>query len=449
MNLYSKLPGDDEASPVIQLHGCLSEAALLIQHMHCSVSSVKRLDIRFPQPVMGGNGSRMTTRSRTRAPKDLETAASWFALFATSPNKICGMLAKAFPGLLSLSLQGFCTEPEFALFGVHSPNLQSLQIEALSLPVKTLEGITKHLPLLSDLTFTSPTMLSDGPALTNHVMASLCTFQSSMLLKSVSLSFNQNFTIKCKPDCWLQVQPSLCNLNCDCNLEGLSHAKGLLGSLCCLRLKYTPNFYDLIQILQVAPHLQHIHTSGSSSALVFYCRHDILSLLLPRIDFLKERMSKNLQLHVPSVSLMGSHISYDGTLAVLEALPPLPHVTHICEIKLSDRESHGRSLHHISRVFPNIAELILWTNFALGEPIVVSEMLEGLAACTSLTTLEIPLYMIETTLNLVQLCQGLPTLKLLRVVNWYRDDFSAMQAEFSAHGCVTNLQEIAKTSKVN
>lgn len=363
------------------------------------------------------------------------------ASFAVVTRAVCAMLAAALPCLSNLTLRGCCRDPAFSAFGASCPHLIGLQVEALSLPIRALKGITTHLPQLTGFVLASPTLCPDSPCLAvavqlmEYLEASLLALQPSTLLNAVRLGFDKRVILECKPGDWLHIPPNLHEFDCGCILRGIHNVPGLLSLLRTLSLNETPRFEKVIQILSLAPHLQELDTTTNPACVVWCEREDTFS----GIALLRERLLTGLHIYLPSVHLVGSNAQI---AAVMAALPASPFWTRSCVLQFVG-DPQPNCLSDVARVFTRLNELTLLTDAPLLDmPVVGTELLEALAACTSLTTLWIRVQMSHTTSNLLRLCLAMPALITLRLVTGAGVSLSELTSALAVHERVLDVQEI-------
>lgn len=351
-------------------------------------------------------------------------------------RSVCSVLAAALPSLWSLTLQGCCGDLAFAAFGASCPRLTSLNLEALSLPIKAMHGITTHLPTLTRFTLTSPKTCLDSLRLMAYVEACLRAFQPSTLLDSFDLSFDKAISLKCKPGSWSHLPPNLHNFDCDGRLLGILHATTLLNSLRILSTEQTPRFEQLIRILKLAPNLQNLYAWASPGCVMHCKRVDTM----PGIAVLQERLLNGLWIRFPILHMVGSDTD---VRTVLAALPVLRCFTARCVLQFIG-DPQPDCLADVARVFPLLHELTLLTDSPMLDiPAVGTQMLEALAACTGLMKLWIRVQMNHTITDLVRLCLGMRALRVLHFVNSTGVSLPDLKSELATQGRSVIFHEIS------
>lgn len=397
-----------------------------------AIQSVYILILRFEhRQIQSSRRSAKATFTSNTSPTGPSTAAACPAPFAAVSRTICTLLAAALPSLVHLSLQGRCWDPAFAAFGASCPGIKSLQVEAVSLPIKALDNITTHMPNLQNFALTSPTPCPGSSQLSEYAEASLLALQPSTLLSSFGLNFKYDVVLKCKPGGWLHVPPNLHTFHSMCEVSGIHHATALLSAVHDVFVIQTLRFEELLQILSLAPHLQRLSVIGQPGFDLWCDSEEVPAGLL----LLRERLLAGLTLRFSSVHFVESAADL---AAVLAALPALEHVTRSCVLQFAtDPQPH--CLAEVARVFPGLDDLTL-----LGStPLVSPKALEPLAACTSLETLEIHMPMSHTTADLLQLCLDIPSLKVLRIKDSAAIDLPVLFFALHTQGREVHIQETA------
>lgn len=408
----------------------------LVLGMRTAILGVKHLTLVFEHQQLGVENFWANVNSFGSSSLDGPPLAPGFpASFAVVTRTICSTLAEGLPGLCHLTLQGCCSNPQFATFGANCPNLTSLRVEAISLPLSKLEGITTNLPKLEHFQLTDPELHPGGLKLEEYVEASLTALKPSVRLASISLMFDMNVPLNCKPQTWLTLPPSLHKFTCTCTFPDLHKAPALLSNLRSLSIRDTPLFYEVLQILKLAPHLRMFATNNES--FVAWCGHETT---LPGILVLRERIRNGLVMHFLAVHLVGTPAEL---AAALTAMPSAMFVTPACLIQFVG-DPTPNCLVGVARVFPSLRELHL---LAADPPepvtaVIGTQMRDALAACSSLKLLRICLPMKHTISSLLHLCLGMPALKELKFINNARVNLTGLRKAITAKGRDVDIVKI-------
>lgn len=173
------------------------------------------------------------------------------------PAAVCAMLATAVPKLQHLNLWGVCVDVALAAFGVNCPQISSLKVEALLVPVSSLIGIDVWFPNLAHFTINTRGMLGKrlivGPYdppdvgswtyMQHYVDLVLPLLQGCSNLKILHLDiqpikggFVKCEKIRCSQQVWECLPPSLEEFCCDVACYNMIDAPYLLSKVHVLTL---------------------------------------------------------------------------------------------------------------------------------------------------------------------------------------------------------------------
>lgn len=411
-----------------QLATCTSHVEELLLGMGSAIGSVRDLQLTFVHYLVRSNRRKDNRRiSSTRnAPQNCPSS------FSVIGRAVCSKLAAALPVLQSLRVRGSCRDPAFVAFGASCPSLTHLAVEAITLPIKVLQGLAQHFPLLSSFSLTSPTVCPDNLQLTNYVSLSLRALQACTSLARMTLDFKDGDWVMCKPGCWDHIPASLREFVSRGGLSSLEHAKKLLCQLQILNMKQT---FDLgLDILAHAPLLQHYSVYDRPGRAV-KLRCDGAN---EHVSLLKERVLGGLVVQVSFLELSGGASSVQ---AVLVGLPTLPSVRVVKANFWRGAAPPPLALAHVARVFPNMEELHVkgQSSWPL-VPALAMQLLQPLTLCASLVELRVGSIPGLTPVGLAQLCLSIPSLEVLSCSEEDGVDMSELESILTAQGGVTLVQ---------
>lgn len=269
----------------------------------------------------------------------------------------------------------------------------------MSMPSRALKDLDRHLPKLDWLILASPKVHSaNSQQLLEYVDACMLALQRSSSLANMSLRLDKEVVAECQPGGWEQVPPNLHNFGSDCAIDGMHHATALLRGL--HRLTMPGNCCsDILQLLRAAPDLIQLHVNPPASWVLWCDRADAASGIISY----KERVLTDLCFVIKAVQLAGISESIEAALA---ALPPLRCVKRVV---LNFNGDPGlQCLANMASVSPDLNELWLFASYELVGLALDVNMLEPVAARTSLEQLHIHMQLSLGTPELIGLCMRMP-----------------------------------------
>lgn len=360
------------------------------------------------------------------------------ASFSVVSRTVCTALAVAMPLLNTLNVSGCCRDVAFDVFGSVCPKLVELEVEALSVPLKALRNLDRHLPHLQRFTLTSPdgAFLNDPEdvqmkiyldRLSEYVGGSLQALQTSTSMRRMALAFDELPSIRCKPGRWRHVPASLEEFVARRGVQDLQEAPELMGQLRSLFLEGTDPL-DVLQLVRLAPRLQTLF-AVHSGGVVLKCD---AAGTAAGISLLRQRTCKGLTLVMPSFALEGSCASVQAALA---ALPKLFSTRKVLINLQGEVLPEMDYLEHVARVFPGLKILVLQSHgLPQNGPAVGIELLEPLQDCRSLSTLRSHMHLAVTTEEIVWLFQGIDSLAVLGFVESEGVDLEGVKEGLAALG---------------
>ncbi|MEW5313764.1 MAG: hypothetical protein WDW38_005304 [Sanguina aurantia] len=338
-------------------------------------------------------------------------------------STVLDCLAAAVPNLQQLSLGEGCRGSATRAFGLHCPQLTSLEVDIHSEPAAALQHVSQHLPHLTEVTFRGDRNIA---SISCSLDASISQLQQCALLRVLRIDYD-NGALLSGGGSWPLLPASLEEYSCNCVT-----ASGAMPLTSSARLKrLTGRDFDgkgsLCAFLLAHPLMENLHVLG--------CRSGCFLKLLdgdepnpdPRSNVhpVRERFEAGFELTCAEVTLKGSSEEVGAALAWL---PPLPSVTTV-SLDL-DGTSHCNCLQPLKRVFPNIESLHMsdgqqeYDVAPAGSDV---ELLSPLLACTGLKHLYLFIHANFTTKWLFQLCRGLPVLQSLKYVERRGVDFALLK----------------------
>lgn len=319
------------------------------------------------------------------------------------------LLAAALPCLEKLTVGRDAGSSAISAFGLSCTRLVSLELDLLSSSTaactEALQDLSRHLPHLTHLKLRGEysRSINYGTCLS----AALAHLHACAKLTVLDVDVGGSTIRIDRQEPWDLLPASLREFCCrDPLLTVMSPAF-------CARLKrltlWTICDQSLEELLRKCPLLQELTVQWRFSVELLCKAHkgDHGGEL-----YLKERFESGFRLCCPCVRLSGP---VQVVRDVLEWLPPLLSV-NTCNMGLSG-ESHVECLQQIARVFPSIESLSLDANDVRDDASVSIDVqvLSALAECDFLRELHfwVKLRGLSTTW-LVDLCQSVPTLKVLR-----------------------------------
>lgn len=361
------------------------------------------------------------------------TTSAWPDTFWTTTNAVFAMLAAAMPNLTHLSLRGAIYDAALKTFGACCPELASLCIEAITLPVQALQNLSESLPHLTAITVKGNNVNErDEQQLCAYMDALFLAIQHCSLVAALYLfpPVYVDLTLKCEQ--WRRLPASLRHLECLYNVHETCSWEDLLCRVPSLSLRHTPRD-DLVGLLDDFPLLTRLQALQPELAY--------LELCCDEDEYTEVDSNLRQRLLGGSLSLECYAMGLEGTSAevrdVLSWLPPFHAVQRVILDLEDDAEWSGSQVYcmgHFPRVFPNATWLTMtgseeWAatwqaEVAFFEPI--TSTLETLHIDKKVKSL--------TTAGLTQLCSSLVKLTELHLEPCRNVDLRQLEAALKKMG---------------
>lgn len=340
------------------------------------------------------------------------------------PATICAMLAAAVPNLQSLSLGGVCVDVALPVFGSSCPLLSSLQVEAVLVPLCSLEGINVWFPNMARFTIhtTSPgarqqCSLYFGRLVERYVNDALPLLYACSKLKRLQLDMNPKdrgaghtrlcVVVTCTQQAWDSLPASLDEFECDTHVEHLLAATSFLHRIRSLALEDLP-CNSLTEMLLQAPLLERLAIT-SEDPLWLMWQEDITP---SELESLKAQFLRGFQLSCESFNIYGSCKDVQDLTAWL---PPLLN-TQYGTVVLTKGVVSEDLLDGLVHMCPALMSLVVKSQNMSGNSSVPvkSQLDEGilrpLVRLSCLQKLTLCLKIKYTMEGVISLCASLPTL---------------------------------------
>lgn len=355
------------------------------------------------------------------------------------PRTVFEILSRAVPALQHLSVLGYCSDAALHAFGANCPNLDSLTVEASSVMPEMLHGLHVYLPNLMHFRLTRRGLR--GSSLTEFVDASCFALSLCPHLVTLEIDFGWRVQVKCSPEAWQRLPPSLVYFRSTADTVGLRKATSMCSNLLRLEL-FSVMFLDLLQLLRFTPRLQTL-TVLKREHITLDCSELCRAGGFPSVNLLtmKKRLSA-ISLSLPCFKLEGTYAEVDDVMSWIS-----PIVSADVFIQLRVRSATDINfLRHAGRVFPTVKTLeFLVKPHVLNRQLLVSSMSQErvahLVECKTLRQIHFRHHILWTNAGLLQLCMGLPLLNTVkcflspglnhRILEW--------QLEEAKPGCFVNL----------
>lgn len=385
---------------------CTAQMDVLLQGMGSAIKGVTSLTVHTQHTLQ--KSSRI--KPVFRLPRDQPIAACP-APFAAITRMVCAMIAPAVPGLRSLHVMGCCRDAGVLGFGAACPQLTHLLVEPLTVPIKALLDVHRHLPNLHTFTLKSANVATIDFGLTEYAEAALHALRACASLQHVALECDcggSGYCIGKGTNSWPNIPANLVKFSSTSEVWSVQEAGTLLGNSHTLQVDFAYGSFDLSKVFTTAPHLQTLVMAGNKPLIIYPTSKEVVA----GAAALGTCLLAGFKLEGGYVQIAGQHPS---VRALLLAMPPLMSVTR-CTIH-SIGQQEPIPLEHIAHAFPNLKQLSLFTQFPWeGVDGVGMELLVPLAACTSLEILDVGTVMSHTLAELAELCMSIPSLKLLRYI---------------------------------
>lgn len=402
-------------------NGMLSVTKLTLQVSHLHVDTGER----SAQEVSSGESLRLR---KVPCP----------GMFSVVTRSIFSALAAALPKLESLSLQGPCWDAALPVFGTFCSQLTSLCVQALTVPVSTLEGFSHHLPNLTSFSMRNHIMGTEQEQLGFETDAILLELQHCSKLASLCLSFSTplDFSLTCKPASWSSLPASLQQLEITCPVSRSGPYDAVLRRMKHLRLWEYP--WDLPRMLQASILMDSLETMGEGPVTQVNCMENLNES--PWNVLMKERLlNGTFHLACYALCLNGTTQAIRDTLAWFPAVPACVAIV----INLQGGQKVNL-LERISDVFPGVRRLMLQ-----------GPMVEAPNADMDMTffkPLEKFLHLKElriysprprlTTAGLLELCVKYARLSKLGLTPHARVDVDELQDGLCKRGCKVKINRL-------
>lgn len=355
---------------------------------------------------------------------------------------VCSTLAGAVPKLQKLCLEGCCKDAAFNTFASLCPQLTHVQVEAVTVPISTLQRLNASSLYLRCLELTAPSVATSNSALVGYVDASLHALRTSTSLATLILNFHSqvapfNFS---QQGCQFSGPQSLVELVSHGPIYNFTSAPKLLLGLRTLSLTTITGCTDVFNILRLAPQLQLLTILGASGISVDCEKPNILS----DISYLKGRLIQGLNCAAPFLQLFGFQQEVHHVLASMPALLEV----QCC--RLTTYHSPVWTMMWVPRIFPNLTEFHL--NCTSPPKIIHSsisiERLAPLAGCVFMRVLKVHVHLSLTTVKVVQVLQWMPRLTILGFMKTFSVNRKKVEAAMLAISRRVEIQEYSSIDDV-
>lgn len=360
------------------------------------------------------------------------------------------ILAAAVPTITHLSILGHCSDAALCVFGSNCPLLDSLTVEASSVPPAVLDGLHMHLPKL--MHFRMMRRGCRGNSLPGFVEGALFALALCSHLTTLDIDFGKQVELNCSKapmlQLWQALPHSLLHLRSTAQLSGIRQATSLLMTVQKLDLVSTFS-NSVVELLRFVPKLRHF--SLQYRAPMKFVSGELLNAdgsHAPDYADLQQRLSM-VELNFDVYKLEGSYADMNDVMSRI--LPSI--ATHISMEVASAAPPNVDFLQHAARAFPNMKNFELLEKCTKHQPLpLVPGLNEALLAklmdCQYLTQLSLRHRVLWTNAGLARLCMALPRLSIVKCSSSPSLDHPALQL-LLAHekpGCPVNLYSVQRSN---
>ncbi|MEW5319516.1 MAG: hypothetical protein WDW38_010661 [Sanguina aurantia] len=418
--------GPSAATCEQQLRACTSQLETLLAALQRAMESISHLSLAIEdspepgsyhvEPAAVSDGVPITVEVRVPVPEEVAAMA----------NSVLAQLARAAPLLKRLHLSGCVSHTALKALSAAFPRLTGVEVEALSVPIRTVQFLLPRLPKLSHFALTSQ-LLDQSPdgqeVLQAYVSASFLALHSRLQLARVDLALAAGTLLHVSDGAWEALPRSLQELQCTHRVA--FHTLGHLESLQRVRRLAVPDlpFSSLSELSGLFPNLERLTLPGPRELLIECCydrgHNDIRHL--------RAVFDRGLKLVTPSLRLEGKSSFIKDMLSVM---PPLPATTSLT-LGLQGTRPYTFCLEHIARVFPRLRCLTIMGEGSLSgaSPMTDKAFVAPLLKCAALERLQLSVQISLTTETLEQLCTHLPRLSFLFFYPWEGVDKDQLKAK--------------------
>lgn len=279
-------------------------------------------------------------------------------LFTVS-RAVFSLLASAVPELEMLSLDGCCFNAALDKFGQSCPQLSSLYIHALFVPITALHGLKDSLPNLTSIKIggldTTPQHdCSWYKHVSSYMEAFLATINNCDSLSSLEIDFPSSLELEGGHHASWNLPNNLQVLTCSCPEFFYGSFREAAHSMSSLVLYELPaSCQDVLDVLIQFPALQSLQVLSSTDGVLLNCDKDAsyddsIGSSLLKLRFLDQ----DFQLNCDQLIVSGDVESMEVVFSWLPALPLVRNVQLIWNnaVELS-------FVQHFPRIFPNMKTL--------------------------------------------------------------------------------------------
>lgn len=349
---------------------------------------------------------------------------------AAMANSVLAKLASTLPKLRSLHIWGCVSQKTLQALSPTFPQLTSVQVEALSVPIRASKFLLSRLPKLNHFAITSEKVnqSTDGQVLLQaYVSASFNALHTRSRLTRVDMALAFDTRLYILDDAWDVLPGSLRELQF--TYRNGFHTLGHLDSLQKVqRLSLVDfPFSSLSELSTQFPNIERLTVTGSKE-IVIECSYDNGINDIRNLQFVFDR---GLKLVAHSLKLEGKGSFIRDLLAVIPALPG----TTSLALSLQGKRPYPFCLEHVARAFPNLKRLTIMGEGAMcgsSDPMTDQAFAAPLLKCRSLERLQLSMLLDFTTESLRQLCLCLPHLSFLFYHPWTGVDDAKLKATVQA-----------------
>lgn len=386
--------------------------------------------------------------------------------FLVGLNTAVEGLATSSPRLKTLSIGKDCPGSVIRAFGSNCRQLSSLVVNVMLAPARSLEEISIHLPNLTHLklqcdwdesnwkwlvqqnkkeaaklTRVAFAGYVENDELDEYLASVMPYLQQCAKLSVLDLCLGKdiiNFSSKFRIS-WDSAPTSLEELRFIDVVCSQPISQDLCARLKRLTIMKVPTGQTLPQFLQAYPLLEQLAVLGNKHVELLLDCFDFGGYGNPtearpsaagEIDLMKKRFEAGFMFSSKQVRISGDS---NQLKSLFEYLPPLPSVI-VCNVIPTDN-LHADVLQHLARVLPMVQHLSVGkcfdhaTHHDQWETFQDPDFLFPLSACTSLIALKLNHRVKLTSEVVVELCKGLPLLKLFHYIEGQGMDKALLEQE--------------------
>lgn len=426
------------------LSKCNKYMSSLLASLGPAIKPITQLTLNI-QPALHNQSSRYTLLNLPYQARPLSIST---ILMFEMLQSVSVTMAVNLPQLQHLHLTGQYTYVNLKEFGMHCPQLTSLEIQFCSFPKEVLQEIDTAMPNLSRLELSSPADDITQKDMQTCLMCVLLRISNCSKLKFLKLcvmpvyaNVHQATQAEPRPKIKLDCSPMMCDmlplslteLESDAEIGMLMYASVFISRVRLLTLQEFPA-NNLPRLLTSAPLLQCMSvTYPSARHVVMLDSYEDTSTA--DLACLQERLLGGFRLICPSVSMTQTSMLVNKLITWMSPM----HGTTSCSIKILPSYTPDL-LEGLGRVFPDLTTLSLSdkSNWLVA-PWMSERFLETLAQCEHLEWLDLAVQLNLTHVGLVKLCMSLPALSYLHCLPCEGVCLEGVMQELSSKGRLVSI----------